>query len=195
MDADLVIRFQGPFSWPGAPDAPSVFDADAAKAPGIYLWTVPLAEGHLVYYVGETGRTFRIHMLEHYMEHAAGLYHLNSPIEFAQGRRSPTWPGRYDATDRRSIPECIAQYSALTGPIIELTGIYRFFLAHTTCEDRLRRRVEAAIASTLYAAPGPAGAFQEAGIRYDRRLEQEEPLACAVSSSAHLIGLPSELSV
>jgi hypothetical protein len=37
----------------------------------------------------------------------------------------------------------------------------RFFLARTTCDKRLRRRIEAAIAQSLYAAPGMVGTFQD----------------------------------
>ena len=195
MAADIEVHFEGPFSWPGLPGAPSVFEVDAAKAAGIYLWAVPLPQGHLIYYVGETGRTFRIRLLEHYKEHASGFYHLYSPPEFARGKKVLAWPGHYDVKDKRSVQECIAQYRLLTGPVSELATTYRFFLASTTCEDRLRRRVEAAIASALYEAPEPVGTFQDAGIRYSHRREDETPLICTVTSSQPLMGMPVELQV
>jgi len=52
----VEIWFQGPYSWIEAADAPCLFGADVRTSPGLYLWTVPRADGHLVYYVGETGR-------------------------------------------------------------------------------------------------------------------------------------------
>jgi hypothetical protein len=57
MADKVTVRFIGPFSWPGAPDAPSVFDVEARQERGIYLWTIPQRDGFLVYYVGETGRS------------------------------------------------------------------------------------------------------------------------------------------
>ena len=54
----ITVEFVGPFSWLEGQAIPSIFRTDAGKRPGVYLWTVPLDEGELVYYVGETGRAF-----------------------------------------------------------------------------------------------------------------------------------------
>jgi hypothetical protein len=58
MPDEIAISFAGPFSWFGASDASAVYAAEEVQRCGIYLWTVPLAEGHLIYYVGETGSSF-----------------------------------------------------------------------------------------------------------------------------------------
>ena len=87
MTEKVTVPFTGPFSWPGAPDAPSVFDVEVRRECGIYLFTVPQNEGYLVYYVGETGRSFQVRLLEHYKEHASCMYHLSSPAEFAYGEK------------------------------------------------------------------------------------------------------------
>jgi hypothetical protein len=71
MPDEITISFAGPFSWAGTPDAPCVRDTDVVCKAGIYLWTVPLTDGHLVYYVGETGRSFSIRLRQHYEELAA----------------------------------------------------------------------------------------------------------------------------
>ena len=91
----VKLNFLGPYSWLDMPDAPSLLEAETSRHPGIYLWTIPLAHGHLVYYVGETGRAFRVRMLEHYKEHASGMYHLYDPERFAKGEKIFLWPGRY----------------------------------------------------------------------------------------------------
>jgi hypothetical protein len=195
MAGGLAIHFEGPFSWPGTPDAPSVFDVEAGRNAGIYLWTVPIKDGHLVYYVGETARNFRDRLAEHYREHAACMYHVYSPAEFSRGEKRPLWPGHYDSADRKSLRECIAQYKRLAVPVGELSYLYKFFLARTICDDRIRIRIEAAIASAIYAAPGVAGTFQDSGIHYDPRRGDEDPLECSIMSSAPIIGLPTQLSV
>jgi len=191
---EVVVSFSGPFSWPGMLDAPSVFfDAEVRRLSGIYLWTVPLPEGHLIYYVGETERSFEVRLLEHYKEHATCMYHLYSPAEFARGEKVVMWPGRYDSADRKSIKECIAQYAKFSSLANEIAHIYRFFLAPLSCEQRIRRRIEAAIAGALYAAPGLAGIFQDRGIHYAPKTADEAPLGCVLTSPVPLIGLPERI--
>ncbi len=193
MSDEVIVSFTGPFSWPGTPDAPSVFDVEEGRLAGIYLWTVSQHDGYLIYYVGETGRRFSTRLLEHYTEHAAAMYHVYSPAEFACGEKVVLWPGRYDASDRKSARECIANYSQLCEQIGELTFTLRFFLAPLSCERRTRRRIEAAIADVLYAAPDIVGTFQEQGIRYHPRRDDEEPIGCVISAPVPLLGLPDRL--
>jgi hypothetical protein len=175
------------------PDAPSVFQSETGRLAGIYLWTIPLPEGHMIYYVGETGRSFRDRLFEHYREHASCFYHLHSPAEFARGEKRPIWPGRYDPTDRKSVVECIEQYPRLAPYVAELTTLYRFYLAPFPYDARLRRRVEAAIALHLYRSPGSIGAFQERGIRYSPKYPDEEGIVANIRSSVPLLGLPDSL--
>lgn len=190
MTDEITISFAGPFSWPGTPDAPSVFEAEVGRKAGIYVWTMPLQHGHLIYYVGETGRSFRLRLREHYTEHAAAMYHVYSPAEFARGEKIVLWPGRFDATDRKSVKECIVNYANLCEHIRQMALTLRFFLAPLSCEERVQRRIEAAIAHSLYAAPGTVGAFQDKGIRYCSRMKSEEPIPCVATSEAPLLGLP-----
>lgn len=192
---ELTISFIGPFSWPATPDAPSIFDSDLRREAGLYLWTVRFDDGYLVYYVGETGRSFETRFLEHYCEHASGMYHVNYPAEFSCGEKVMIWPGRYDPTMKKSAKECILECLRLGEPITKLAYIYRFFLAPLSCETRIRRRIEAAIANTLYAAPSSVGLFQETGIRYHPRTQEETAIICRVSSSMPLLGIPEWLLV
>lgn len=190
----LTLRFAGPYSWPGTPDAPSLFDAPEADQPGIYLWTVPLPEGHLVYYVGETGRSFATRLREHYLEHAAGMYHLYEPDAFARGEKSMVWPGLWDREDRKTVQECIEAYPQLAPTIAKMTSVLRFFLAPMDCDQRTRKRVEGALARALYEAPGKAGEFQERGIRYERRREDERAIQVKLATAVPLLGVPEELN-
>jgi hypothetical protein len=76
--SEMEVSFSGPFSWAGTPDAPSIYEVPEGQMKGVYLWTVPLEHGHLIYYVGDTGRTFAVRMDEHYTQHAAANYHVYS---------------------------------------------------------------------------------------------------------------------
>jgi hypothetical protein len=53
-----TVRFYGPYSWWPDGKYPYVKHAPEADQSGIYLWTVGLDEGDLVFYVGETATSF-----------------------------------------------------------------------------------------------------------------------------------------
>lgn len=189
MSDEIIIPFSGPFSWLGSSDAPSVYDADEARKAGIYLWTVPLPDGHLIYYVGETGRSFNIRLRQHHEELLSARYHIYSAVEFARGEKIALWPGRFDILDRRSDEECRANCPRLSEQIRGMMLILRLFLAPMSCDTRVRRRIEAAIAQSLYATPGKVGAFQDRGVRYDPRRHAEQPFVCLASSPVPFLGV------
>lgn len=189
----VSIKFAGPFSWAGSPDARSVFDAPEGKESGVYLWTVPTEVGHVVYYVGETGRSFEERLFEHYKEHASGMYHLYNPSEFVRGVKKTEWPGLYDRRARKTVRDCIAEYGRINQVAAELTSLYRFFFAPLSCGRRERCRIEAAISDFLRKVPGIVGDMQDEGIRYSRRLATEEEIACPITSTAPIAGLPSHI--
>lgn len=191
----LTVPFEGPFSWQGLPGAPSIFESSVGRASGIYLWTVPQDGYELIYYVGETGRTFATRMQEHYKEHAAGFYHLNDADALTQGRRELVWPGLWHVGERATPASCVRQFLKLAPLIAALSSMYRFYVAPVECPTRLRRRIEAAIASVLVGSPPPVGTFQEEGIRYHGRKEDEEPVTCQFVNYDNLRGLPCELVV
>lgn len=190
MPSETTIAFAGPFSWSGTLDAPAVCAADEARKAGIYLWTVPLPEGHLVYYVGETGRRFDVRLHQHHEELVAARYHIYSAAEFARGEKLLLWPGRFDRTNRKSDEDCRANCARLSDQIREMMLVLRFFFAPLSCDKRMRQRIEASIAQSLYATAGVIGAFQDKGIRYWPRTNDEQAIACVVSSPVRLLGLP-----
>lgn len=148
MSDDMTIAFAGPFSWPGTTDVRCIYDVDEGCTAGIYLWTVPRPDGHLIYYVGETGRSFSTRLHQHHEELAAARYHVYSAAEFSRGEKRLLWPGRYDPTNRKSDEECQANCMRLSEQIQEMMLVLRFFLAPLSCDIRIRRRVEAAIAQS-----------------------------------------------
>ncbi len=79
--------------------------------------------------------------------------------------------------------------------IAELTYMYRFMIAVTSCEKRLRKRIEAAIADAIYKTPGIIGDFPDKNVRYQARRIDELPLNCKIESSQPLLGLPDKLVV
>lgn len=189
------MQFEGPFSWPGLPSAPSIFDADLGRASGVYLWTVPQQNDEMIYYVGKTGRSFATRMKEHYKEHAAGFYHLNEVEALRSGQRRMVWPGLWHVGERQTPANCVRRLLDLAPLIDALSRTYRFYVAPLQCTDRLRERTEAAIAHFLLSSPPPAGNFQEEGIRYRGIRGGEQPDLCRFLNGDRLRGLPCEISV
>jgi hypothetical protein len=191
----ILVEFEGPFSWLGGNSVPSILETETGKKKGVYLWTVQLGEGELVYYVGQTGRSFAQRMLEHFREHMSGGYHLYEPHEFSRGRKVLLWPGRYGPDREPSLSLLIQRFPTLASAIVDLAKLYRFFVAPLECEKRLRERIEAGIAQYLDQQPEPAGEFQDQGIVYRPRLDTEEPVQALVHCKDNLIGVPKSLYV
>lgn len=134
-------------------------------------------------------------MLEHYKEHASGMYHLYDPERFAKGEKIFLWPGRYDAGERKTALEYVVAFPHLCRAIAKLKGIYRFLLAPLECDARLRRRIEAAIAAELICQPDPMGSFQKLGVRYHALRGNESPPHIDIESAVPILGMPNSLVV
>jgi hypothetical protein len=87
MSAAVSLEFSGLFSWLSSDLATSIFEAAAARTAGIYLWTIEIQDGYLIYYVGETGAEFRQRLRQHLCEQLAGMYHIYDPQRFAVGQK------------------------------------------------------------------------------------------------------------
>jgi len=162
-----------------APDAPSVFDVEARRERGIYLWTVPQHDGHLVYYVGKQGEAFRSGFWNTTRTCCVYVSRLLTG-GVARGEKICLWPGHYDPADRKSATECIAQYSKLCAPIRQLTNLYRFFLAPLSCQERIRKRVEPRFGGSSM-PHRHSGRVSGSWIHYYSRREDEEPIGCTIT--------------
>lgn len=193
--SELAVHFEGPFSWTSRDGTPSVLDSEIATKAGLYLWTVSTPAGELIYYVGETGRSFGVRMFEHLKEHLGGAYHVFDPVALMRAEKKELWPGLYNPDHARLLPELLLRFEELAAPIARLVAVYRFHLATTDIDPRLRQRIEAALSRHLFAQPGLAGQFQDKGVRYRPRRASELPLHARITSSKQLVALPELLEV
>jgi hypothetical protein len=194
---NVSLHFVGPYSWfPG--DLPSVLEKDETTTqPGIYLWTADTPHGELVYYIGETGRSFRMRFQEHLTEQTSGWYRFDDPAVFRSGGRKRIWPGLYEAKEDRAgrWQEWLQRLPELTPSLVEFVRQMRFHLAPLECDTKPRRRIEAAIALHLRDQPGAVGAFQDPDITYWPTKPRDPPLHATVTSSTLIQGLPRELDL
>lgn len=189
----VIVKFSGPFAWSPRADAPSVFEDPAGRLAGLYLWTVDTPHGELVYYVGETGRTFRGRLFEHLKEHLSGAYRVHDADAFKRGEKLSLWNGMFGRNRQLAVHDLLSTYENLTGPILALAQAYRFFLAPLDCSRRIRERAEAAILDHLYATTEAGVAFLDPGIRYRRRHDPELPVTLSITAPRTLLGIPPSL--
>jgi len=188
------IRWYGPFKFHGTEDD-SVFTAKEAEYPGIYLWTIPFKKQYLVYYVGETGRSFDERFVEHTQNCLNGLYRIYDPSRFAEGAKVLVWDGMWkkEYSKPARMQEFMNRYLELAPVINKYLRQFRIFVAPLDAEERIRQRIEGAIADRLREQLGIIGDFQDSDIRYRSRRDDEKPFSVKIEAFEPILGLCSEL--
>lgn len=188
----MYLHFEGPFQWIGPDPARSVLEAPTARSSGIYLWTARCVDGYLPSYVGETGRDFRVRMREHLREQLAGAYTIRDPDAYRSGSKVLVWRGLLGRlAEPGGLPEYVKRLPDILPALLGFIHSVHFHLAATSCDTRMRRRVEAALAARFHAQTGRVATFQDEGVRYDPRLPHEAPVTVICSAVSDIIGLPS----
>jgi hypothetical protein len=152
-------------------------EVEVGTNPGIYLWTVPSIFGDLVYYVGETARGFAPRMDEHLSMQLSGRYRIYEPKAFLRGEKKLLWRGVYGKGAEANVAGFVDKLPTLAPTLVEFVRSIRFHVAPTTCTDRMRKRIEAALADHLRQQKGLVGEFQEEDVRYVQRQAEEEAIS------------------
>jgi len=88
----------------------------------------------------------------------------------------------------------LERYSELSKAAYDLLRAFHIFLIPLNSNRRIRQRIEAAIAETLFNQPGVVGEFQNKDIKYVSRRPDEESVQVAIESGGKILGLPKELT-
>ncbi len=195
MADNFHVHFQGPFGWFDDAGIPPLDQASAGRGRGVYLWTIPTELGELVYYVGETKRSFAKRMKEHLEKQLSGMYHIYEPTLFASGVKRVLWNGMYRPDPEKGLGEFVNRLPTLVDSLVSFVHLMRFRVASLDCEDRIRKRIEAALSQHLRKQPEPIGLFQDDGIRYELRKRDEEPILIRCSPTGEIRGLPATIEV
>jgi hypothetical protein len=192
----LEIQIHGPFNL-GRNESENILLNSIGKEKGIYLWTIPFEDKYLVHYVGETGVSFAFRTMEHIRNYLQGQYGLYEPEEFAKGRKIQLWSGMWK--ERRNNPSVLNQflqrYPEFSTKYSDFLALLRFFLAPVESSQRIRQRIESAIAGYFYNQPGIVGTFQDEEIRYLPRRPDEIPILLKIRCSEQIIAMPTELTI
>ncbi len=121
------------------------------------------------------------------------MYDIFDLGEFLKARKVLLWKGMWRPGEEKRIDEFVARHKSLWPHVQGIIQNIRFHLAPLDAEKRLLERVEGAIATCFYEADGIVGEFQETGIRYRPRRDDEEPLTGSIQTDTPIAGLPSEI--
>jgi hypothetical protein len=192
----LPVKWYGPYRFVEREEE-NVFTSLMGEKKGIYLFTVPFEGKYLVYYVGETGASFAIRLLQHVQSYLDGFYRVFDPEEFARGRKVLLWGGMWK-TDRREpklICDFINGHVELAPKILKFIEQFRIFLAPIEGDKRVRERLEAEIAKSLNQQGHLISSFQDKDVRYRPTRPTEQQFKVVMTFPKSIMGLSDELLV
>jgi hypothetical protein len=184
----IVLNFQGPFRWHGSLEEVVFSQEGIIDQPGIYLWCAEQPQGYLVYYVGETGVSFKYRFEGHAKSYYCGEYSFLNTDEFVQGKRVVVWWGKLRMKENWAS-EFNQKSQELIPKLVEFLGVMRIFLAPLNVERNIRQRIESTIAAHLKKQPEPIGSFIDADRRHSRELVNNEKILVEVNTPRPIQGI------
>ena len=73
------------------------------------------------------------------------------------------WPGTFDKKHPAKLADFVGYLPALVEPLAEFVHVMRFHLAALDTDDRIRKRIESALADHFYKQDGIVGIFPRRG--------------------------------
>lgn len=225
METTLTAQWQGPFSWPGFEHCnglPSL----PRKLSGVYLQAVPFKDGYLIYLVGHA-KDIAVRFMAHERSRQVGMaINIFDMEAMAAGIRKRVWNGFSAWWKDRPDPQHIEERRAALGydadwgcdmpngnvrrmvafgenwrSILAAAEMqvktFNIFVAEFGPDERLRKRLEAAIMDSLYKASAPFCDIPDRGMALSR-LDQargERHVIVRNVSAVHLHGLPAFLTI
>lgn len=141
------------------------------------------------YYIGETGTTFTQRLQQHLAAYLFGVYQFYDPSRFAVGTKKLVWEGTWRAGTERGFVQFARDLPRLAPVLHSFLSTHRLLLVPMNGEERLRRRIEGALAKAL--GHGTDSSLQDPEIRYQFRTPEESPITVS-AHAATLVGLPPQ---
>ena len=103
--------------------------------------------------------------------------------------------GMWKKNRKHKMGEFLNRYSELSPIIYEYLRLFRIFVGPIDVKKRIRRRIEAAIANSLYIQSGIVGEFQNNDITFHPRRSDEEPFDVELKGVENILGLGNKITV
>jgi len=191
MKNQIFLHFSGPYAL-CSEEYDVLSDCNFNNKVGVYLWAVQLGNSYRITYIGETGASFYQRTKDHLIQALGGNYRICDVAAMREGIEKILWDGLWRKGTRDKLPELMKRYVQLAPYIKEYLQAQVVFVAPTNCDPRLRKRIEASIASSLQADKANSSLLP-ADIRFIKRKDREAAVHVVITSDREIIGLPSEV--
>lgn len=189
----LTIQFEGPY--PAYSETKDVLaDSKHRKAGGVYFWAIKVGDSYRLTHIGQTGTSFYQRMKEHIINTLGGNYRIADPDALARGEVKLLWNGLWREGTRERLPEFLHDSSRLFEAAKRNLKLEQIFVAPLVIEDRMRRRIEGAMAKQIRKDKMAASLFPP-DIRVLGRLTMETPIPVRLRVPQKILGLPEQLDV
>lgn len=189
----LTVKFDGPH--PAYSETKDVLaDCASRKQGGIYLWAIRVGESFRVTHIGQTSTSFYHRMKEHIINTLGGNYRISDADALKRGEPKVLWDGLWREGTRERLPAFLSNSSKLFEAAKENLKLEKIFVAPIDVEDRMRRRIEGAIANEIRKNKEASSLFPK-DIRVLGRLTTESPIPIRISMGVKILGVPEQLDV
>ncbi len=187
------MSFAGPY--PAYSETADVLAGCAQrKSGGIYFLAIQVGSGYRLTHVGQTGASFHQRMKEYIINTLGGNYRICDPELLPRGLARPVWNGLWREGTRACLPEFLRDSTRLFELAKRQLQLEQIFVAPLKVEDRLRRRIEGAIAIAIRQDAAASSLFPP-DIRVLGRLTTEAPLEIRLQTQVQILGLPERLEI
>jgi hypothetical protein len=189
----LTVHFDGPY--PAYSETADVLaDCRHRKAGGVYFWAIKVGDSYRLTHIGQTGTSFYHRMKEYIINTLGGNYRICDPDALARGETKLLWNGLWREGTRERLPEFLRDSSRLFEAAKRNLMLEQIFIAPLDVEDRMRRRIEGAIAKSVRKDKTASSLFPP-DVRVLGRLTTEVPIPVRIRVGKKVLGLPEQLDV
>lgn len=189
----LTIKFDGPH--PTCTETKDVLaDCKHRKMGGIYFWAIFVSESYRITHIGQTGTSFYQRMKEHIINTLGGNYRISDSEALARGESVTLWDGLWREGTRERLPVFLRDSTRLFEEAKRNLKLEQVFVAPLEAEDRMRRRIEGAIAAQIRQDKTASSLFPP-DIRVLGRLTTETAIRVKIVTPVKVLGMSEQLDV
>jgi hypothetical protein len=189
----LTIAFNGPHTI--CSESKDVLaDCVHRKGAGIFFTAVQVDESYRITHIGQTGTSFYARLKEHVIQTLGGNFRICDPVAMARGENKVLWDGLWRPGRHAHLPEYLRDGPALFEAARACFKLEKAFVAPLITEDRMRRRIEGAIAKQIRKDKAASSLFPP-DVRYLPRLSTETAITIRIVTPKRILGLPEQLEV
>lgn len=189
----LTVAFNGPHTI--CNESKDVLaDCVHRKGAGIFFTAAPVGDSFRITHIGQTGTSFYARLKEHVIQTLGGNFRICDPEAMARGEIKVLWDGLWRAGRHSELPEFLRNGPRLFEAARSCFNLEKAFVAPLDIEDRLRRRIEGAIAKQIRKDKAASSLFPP-DVRYLPKLSTETATTIRIVTPKKILGLPEQLDV